>query len=291
MPSTQEASEGDASSDAARILEVRKAILDRIPKGSTVGEFFADLSRRAIDEVLSLGKGKVSLSELAPTEQTYVGTRLELLVRDALDYGPGMRADALIVGHEVDIKWSKTQTWMIGPENIGVVCLGIGSDRLLRKVSVGLFVPRPDHMGSQNRDRKYSIHGEYRRNHVSWLVEDAELPVNFIESLQPKIRDLIMAGSSAQERMKRLAKLVSMQPVPRAALRYVSLNKDDFMRRIRDDNSLDSSPLGDMVCLSEKYRKELIVALGMELKRGHFYFVPRADVERVKRRLNLAEAE
>lgn len=274
MPGKPTGTRDDA--DAAAITAVRAEILRRIPKGTVPGDFFTGVLRRAIDEILTLNLRRFEISQLDAPEQTYIGTRSEILVREGLDVGIGTRADTLIAGHEVDIKWSKRLNWMIGPENIGTVCLGIGTNPTQELLSVGLFVPHADQLGAQNRDRKYTAGASFRSRHVSWLVQHASLPPNFIETLPDAIRERIMSGGSAQERMQRFAELVPNTPVPRAALRFVSLNKDDFMRRVRDDKSRRSPPLGDMVCLSWKYRKDILQRLGIVLKKNEFVFVNRS---------------
>lgn len=266
-----------SAEDRNQIFAVQREILKRLPRRTTPDEFFGELARQAIDEVLSLGKKRHSVAQLEAPEQTYIGTRLEILVRDALDFAPGKRADASIAGIETDIKWSKSQDWMIGPENLDTVCLGIGSNRVLETVSVGLFIPhRQQFGGATNRDQKFTAGGPYRRAYVTWVVRDAELPSNFIEQLSEADRDRIMSGASAQERVRLLAECVPNQPVPRSAIRYVTLNKDDFMRRTREDKTRKSSPLGDMVCLSAKYKKKELERLDIHVPPGHFVFVPRA---------------
>ena len=265
--------------DTAPIAMVRAEILRRIPKGTSPGDFFTGVLRRAIDEILTLNLRRFEIKQLDAPEQTYIGTRSEILVREGLDVGIGTRADTLIAGHEVDIKWSKRLNWMIGPENIGTMCLGIGTDPTQQRLSVGLFVPHADQLGAQNRDKKYTAGASFRGRHVTWLVQDAILPPNFIETLPEAVRESIMSGGSAQERMQRFAELVPNTPIPRAALRFVSLNKDDFMRRIREDKSRRSPPLGDMVCLSWKYRKDLLQQLGIVLVKNEFVFVKRSRLE------------
>ncbi len=271
-----------SAEDRNVIFAVEREILARLPTGSTPAEYFGELARRAIDEVLSLGAKRHSVDQLSAPEQTYIGTRLEILVRDSLDFAPGKRADARVAEHEVDIKWSKSMSWMIGPENLDTVCLGIGLDRKLANLSVGLFIPRLHDFGSsRNRDRKLTVSPAYRASQVRWLVLNASLPSNFIADLDSEIRAEIMAGESAQDRIRRLAEMVPYEPVPRSAIRYVSLNKDDFMRRTREDRSRSEPPLGDMVCLSEKYKKKLLLKLGLPVRRGHVVFVRRKDVSSV----------
>src|SRR4051812_26754403 len=86
--------------DAAAVEKVRKEILRRIPKGTSPGEFFGGLVRRAVDEVLTLQSMRYRIDQLAAPEQTYIGTRVEILVREALDVGIGLRSDTLIAGEE-----------------------------------------------------------------------------------------------------------------------------------------------------------------------------------------------
>ena len=236
--------------------------------------FFGGVIRRAIDEVLSLGEKRFSIEQLDSPEKTYVGTRVEMLVRDALDVGRGTRADALIAGHEVDIKWSKSLSWMIGPENLGTVCLGIGTSKDNAKFSAGLFVPHRDLIRpGSNRDQKLSLSAAFYDQRVDWLVMRFETPPNFFAALSPDIRDDILSKPSAQQRLRRLAELVRNTPVPRSAIVFAALNKNDPMRRIRVDTSRKDPPLGDMVCLSERYDKALLARLGTVLPVDHFYFI------------------
>lgn len=276
LPPTTDASDHDATV----VAEVRIEILARIQKsGVSPIEFFGDVIRRAIDEVLSLGAKRYSIKQLDPPEQAYIGMRVEMLVRDRLDVGKGIRADAIIAGHEVDLKWSKTLGWMIGPENLGTVCLGLGMSGKNSDFSVGLFVPREAGVRrGVNRDRKMSLTAKFRREGVSWLIENAPTPPNFIEKLDPALREEILMQPSAQQRLKKLAELVSETPIPRSAIVFVSLNKDDPLRRARADKSRKTPPLGEMVCLSEKYGKDALIKLGVSLPKNHFYFVNRAKI-------------
>jgi len=267
--------------DFAKLDLVRKELEKRVKaKQTSIEEFFGSVIRTAIDEVLSLGAKRYSMDQLDSPEKTYVGTRVEILVRDQLDLGRGSRADALIAGEEVDIKWSKSLSWMIGPENLGTVCLGIGTEPNESSFSVGIFVPHKDLIRKgENRDRKLSLSSSFYNNRVVWLVMRGKLPPNFFASLPPDMRDDIWSQPSAQMRLRRLAELVQETPVPRSAIVLASLGKDDPLRRVRADASRKEPPLGSMVCLSEKYDKKVLSALGVTLPRGHFYFV---DQERIK---------
>ena len=269
------------AADFLAIQRVRDEIDNRLRKLRTTREvFFGGVIRRAIDEVLSLGEKRFSIEQLDSPEKTYIGTRVEMLVRDALDVGRGAHADALIAEHEVDIKWSKSSSWMIGPENLGTVCLGIGTTKDNTKFSVGLFVPHRDLIRpGSNRDQKLSLSSEFYDKRVEWMVMRAETPANFFAALAPEIRDDILSRPSAQQRLQRLAELVHDTPVPRSAIVFAALNKNDPMRRIRADKSRKHPPLGDMVCLSERYDKALLSRLGTVLPAEHFYFVKQTTLD------------
>lgn len=259
--------------DARTVEEGRADVLRRMPRGVSAQSFFGGLIRRAIDEVLTQQSMRYTIDQLDPPEQTYIGTRVEILVREGLDLAIGERADAIIADRDADIKWSKSLSWMIGPENLGTLCLGLGMTKDQTRFSVGLFVPHKDHLGGQNRDKKYGVGAPYRRAKVAWIVEEAPLEQNFIATLSDDIRERIMRGSSAQERVRRLAELVPNRPIPRSAIRFVTNNKEDFMRRIREDSTRSAPPLGEMVCLSWKYRKSELSRLGIALQRDQFIFV------------------
>src|SRR5687767_1791741 len=113
--------------DLERIKVVRNEILRRIKRlKQTPIEFFGDIIRRAQDEVFSMGLKRYSVEQLDTQEKIYIGKRVEILIRDRLDVGIGERSDALIDGVETDFKYSMSCDWMIGPETLGTVCLGIG---------------------------------------------------------------------------------------------------------------------------------------------------------------------
>lgn len=280
-----EASERDRR-DAATLVGIREEIDARLRRLKTSREFFfGTVIRRAIDEVLSLGEKRFSIEQLDSPEKTYIGTRVEMLVRDALDVGRGSRADASIAGHEVDIKWSKSLSWMLGPENLGVACLGVGTNKEGTLFSVGIFVPHADLIRpGTNRDKKLSLSASFYTQRVEWLVVRASMPPNFFGALGPEVRDDILSQPSAQSRLRRLAELVPEVAVPRSAIEFASLNKDDPLRRVRQDAARSSPPLGDMVCLSERYGKQALARLGVVLPPGHFYFVHRSKLERVSHR-------
>lgn len=264
----------------AQLLDVADAIRGKAArKRRSVEATFATIVRQALDEVIDGPRtGRWSLEQLSKTEKAYVGTKIEILVKSTLLLESGIGVDALIADHDVDIKWSQTLDWMIAPENVDKICLGLGlADE--RSFSVGVFWATPDALrGGANRDGKLSLTSAARRDKVLWLVSKAVLPADFVAELPNQIRRQVFAEKSAQDRIRKLAELVPMTAIPRQAFLTVAKNKADAMRRLRRD-ALNVDALGDMVLLSTKYRRRELEALGMHgLPKNHWVSVPKERV-------------
>lgn len=241
---------------------------------------FGAIIRQALDEVIDGPRtGRWSLEQLSKVEKTYVGTKVEILLRSLLALDDGATADVQVAGHDVDIKWSQSLDWMIAPENVGKLCLGLGLDRDDDLFSVGVFRPTKETLREgANRDAKQSLSAA-GRNTVMWLVSEAKLPVNFVEKLADDIRTKVFAEKSAQARVRKLAELCPMVPIPRAAFMTVARDKADPMRRLRED-ALNSDGLGEMKVLSTKYGRKQLERLGFsDLPKDHWVAVPKNLLE------------
>jgi hypothetical protein len=72
------------------------------------------LLRRAIDEVIDTARSnRFTLDETEKTEKTYLGTKVEILLRYFLKIPRGNKLDLSIDGTETDIKNTIHQTWTI----------------------------------------------------------------------------------------------------------------------------------------------------------------------------------
>ena len=251
-------------------------------KGDPVG-FFGALVRRAIDEVVDGPRtGRWDLDQLDSTEKTYVGTKVEIVVRAALELERGSIMDLEILGHPVDVKWSKTSAWQIPEEAVGHLCLCIGGLRSLTRFQVGVI--RCDaavlNLG-RNKDRKTTISAQHKRDTMRMLVDAAPLPTNFVASISAHIRSRIVAGSTIQQRVTALFNELPGVPMPRDAIRTVARTEGDPMRRLRADAHATDS-LGGMRILSFKYGNGVVQALGhASLERDEFMGVAQADLDRI----------
>lgn len=246
-------------------------------------EVFGQFIRTSLDEVIDGPRtSRWSLGQLAKTEKTYIGTKLEIVVRSALNLDVGAGTDVEIAGENVDIKWSETSQWMIGPQLIDKLCLGIGLAKRGAEFSVGVFRARVEFLRpGANQDKKRSLSAAAVRNQVAWVVRQAPLPSDFIAELQSDVRAQIFAGGSAQERIRLLGTLVPNRAIPRRAIMTVARDKDDPTRRLRKD-AARHDPHGGMVWLSTKFGRSKLHLLGhRHLPRDHWIAVRAEDLNRV----------
>lgn len=101
--------------------------------------------RQAIDEVIEGPRtGRWKVDALEKVEKTYIGTRVEIIVRSALGLEKGSTLDYVIVGHEVDAKFTLLKAWMIPQEAVSQLCLLLAADDENLKFSAGLVRTTPD---------------------------------------------------------------------------------------------------------------------------------------------------
>ena len=99
------------------------------------------LFRQAIDEVIDAPRtNRFTLDETEKTENTYLGTKIEILLRNHLNLGKGNILDLLVDGYEVDIKNTMGMNWTIPLESYGHPALLIRVSERKALCDVGLIV-------------------------------------------------------------------------------------------------------------------------------------------------------
>ena len=88
-------------------------------------ERFAAAIRQSFDEVFDGQRtGRYRLEQLSKVGETYIGTKVEIVVQDEFGLQRGRRLDYLVDEQEIDSKWSMTSGgWMIPTEAVGELCL------------------------------------------------------------------------------------------------------------------------------------------------------------------------
>lgn len=228
------------------------------------GRFGAAI-RRALDEVIDGGRtGRWHVSQLRKTEQTYIGTKLEILVAEefALPFARAGEMDYVVAGAPVDCKWSRYRSgWQIPTEAMGQICLLLWGDDDLATFSVGLV--RIDGTllnGGENKDRKRTL-SVAGRAAIRWLMQDDMLPANFLLQLNPDVRAAVLTPRSGQARVTELFRHVQDRIVPRQAIVTLA-TQDDPMKRVRDARK---ALVVEGITVLGGYRKDRLIAASLGL--------------------------
>ena len=241
---------------------------------------FGGAVRQSIDEVLDGPRtGRWGFEQLEKTEKTYVGTKIEIVVRSALELERGPVLDLEIEGVPVDLKWAMGSQWQIPIEALGEICLCVGGLKKMTQFQVGVVRCTEEHLNTgQNRDGKRTL-SEAGRSAMVHLVDPSPLPPNFVAEMDLDLRAGIVDLPTMQARITALFQSLPYTAIPRTAVTTIARTTGDPMRRTRADSHAED-PLGDYSVLSAKYGNRLLEALGREpMDADHFMSVPKADIQ------------
>jgi len=112
--------------------------------------------RKSIDEVIDSPRtGRFTLEETEKTEKTYLGTKVEILLRAYLGLPKGRILDLSIRGVETDIKNTMGGNWTIPMEAVNHPCLLLKENEKSARCSVGMIIAKEAYLNpGKNRDAK-----------------------------------------------------------------------------------------------------------------------------------------
>lgn len=221
------------------------------------------LIRRAIDEVIDAPRsGRLTLGETEKTEKTYLGTKIEILIRKFFGFPKGL-LDLEIEGHDVDIKNTVGGNWMIPTEAVEKACILIASDEKKAVCQLGLIVCHLDYLSAgSNKDSKRSI-SKTGFDNILWILRDQPYPPNFWERLDPAAVKRIMNLHAGTERIVQLFREVQRKPVHRDIIQAVAQQKD-YMKRLRKNGGArDALAREKIAVLSGTYDNAILTKLGL----------------------------
>lgn len=188
--------------------------------------------RKSFDEVIDGPRtGRYCIDQLEKTEKTYIGTKIEIILRDELGLERGLVLDNLICGIEVDTKFTIGSGWMIPKEAFGKICLLVSGDDNLERCKAGLLRMTPDVLTKPNQDKKSGVSAVGKARAI-WLVDGA-MPQNFLLKLEHEVRSKILGHSSGLQRVRELFKSVTHTIIPRSVIEQLARQKDP-MKRARE---------------------------------------------------------
>ncbi|HZB89489.1 MAG TPA: NaeI family type II restriction endonuclease [Terracidiphilus sp.] len=222
------------------------------------------LLRRAIDEVIDAPRtGRFTIEETEKTEKTYLGTKVEILLRSWLGFPKGKILDLEIDGIETDVKNTMSDSWMIPVEAIARPCLLVTTDEVHARYSVGVFIAREEHLRpAPNRDGKRGISATGRQN-IHWIVKDGDYPKNIWEGISSEVRAAIANQPSGTKRVDALFRYVQNEPISRSQILAVARQKDAMKRLRKNGGARDTLARDRIVLLSGNYDGAEIERLGL----------------------------
>ncbi|KQW27865.1 hypothetical protein ASE36_15415 [Rhizobium sp. Root274] len=191
------------------------------------------LLRQAFDEVIDAPRtNRFTLGETEKTEKTYVGTKVEILIRNYLGVPKGGVLDMLVDGVEIDIKNTTGRDWMLPKEVVGRPALLVRSSERTALCDVGIVVCRPEYLRlSKNQDGKGQLLAAQHIN-IWWILRQHPYPPNFWEVLSESDRMEIMSARGGTSRIAALFEKVQGRPISRQQVSALA-QQHDYMKRIR----------------------------------------------------------
>ncbi len=263
--------EDPATEDDEPLRDVEQWWLEQTNPAARIG----DVLRRSFDEVLDGHRtGRFMYEDLANSEKTYTGTKVEILLRDEFDLPRGRepkRLDFGIVGHGVDCKFSQDTNWMIPTEAVDEICVLISASDATAQFSFGLLRCRGKVLGAPNRDLKRGVKAAGRQA-ARWLWSDEAMPPNLLRNLPTPTLSAIFATpgrGNGQTRINELFRRVHGQIVRREVTLTVA-QQDDGMKRARDARH-HLQPEGIIILGHQKDHPRIARELGLAVPRkGEF---------------------
>lgn len=235
--------------------------LDRVHSWFIEQTNFADRMinaiRTGLDEVIDGPRtGRFTYDQLEKTEKTYLGTKIEILVRSEFALSKGQTMDYSVNGVDVDCKYTGSNWgWNIPKEALGHICLLIRANDKKGLASVGLVRIKEEVLNpGKNQDLKGTISQE-GRNTIRWLFVDSPMQINQLYLWPEEVISQIWSKGSGQQRLNELFRLRQGELINRQTIETVAQAKNDPMKRVRTNG-------GSRSYLS----KEGIIILGHQKK-------------------------
>lgn len=267
-----------------QLSAIRAELISRAGSLAAIEREIPTLLRETIDDVIQTPRtGRRSYDELEKTEKTYIGTRVEIMIRSFFRLPKG-RLDLLILGRDADVKFTIGNNWMMPREVLNHPCLLLAADEERARCYFGLFIADDDYLSlGSNQDKKRTV-SAIGFAHIMWLLNAHPLQPNFWRTIPHASAVEIASQATGNERVMALFREVQNRAIPREVIEATARQKD-FMRRIRADGGRGTRDLlarEGILLLSGKYDSVLINRLHLgEVGPSEFIsHSPRNDRER-----------
>ncbi len=252
--------------DFLRLQAIADVVVEKMGGSEEVHEVFPLMIREVIDQIIDpVTTGRTRFEHLDNVEKTFIGLKVEHVLRDLMDVPKGLR-DLIIDGLDVDVKNTVRNTWTIPPETYRAEepCLLIASDEEENLCWFGVIFAKDDYLtAGKNRDAKRSVSAEGFR-HILWILESQPYPRSrWLDISMDRFRELrtVYGGN------KRLAMFLREnlnKVIHRSVVQALLFDQKDYMKRLRENGGVrDILRKEGIAVLSGFYDRETIQQLSL----------------------------
>ncbi|GII34150.1 NaeI family type II restriction endonuclease [Planotetraspora mira] len=241
---------------------VHAHLLSVDPRGARM----AAAIRRTFDMLLDgQHTGRFRWEQLHKTEKTHCGTLIEINLQREFGFEDGRILDYLIVGVEVDCKYSqKLADWMIPPEAVGRILLGLWANDKDGLWSAGLIRADEENLNKgENRDAKRSL-SKQGRGAIRWLFKSAPLQENVLLRLTAEDIDAIFGPASGQKKINELFRRAQGMLISRSVVATVAM-QEDYMKRVRGNGGARTALRSEGIVIFGQYKSHAQAATALGL--------------------------
>ena len=233
-------SDSSARPDDPKLRTVAGELMSHDPSGQRV----AGVLRRTYDMLLDgQHTGRYRWDQLYKTEKTHFGTLVEINLQREFGFADGKAMDFAICGIDVDCKYSQgLADWMIPPEAVGHIILGLWASDYQGKWSMGLVRASDNLLSSSrgNRDLKRRL-SSVGKAAVTWIFRGYELPENALLRIPATdVQRIFTCSSYGTKRVDMLFRLAQQRLISRTVVATVA-QQEDYMKRVRGNGGSRSS--------------------------------------------------
>jgi hypothetical protein len=244
-----------------------QAVAEHLSASDPVGARTAKVLRRTYDMLLDgQHTGRYRWDQLYKTEKTHFGTLVEINLQREFGFADGKAMDFAIHGIDVDCKYAQNiAEWMIPPEAMGYIILGLWANDELGKWSLGLIRVSEEALSPSrgNRDLKRRLSASGRAA-VTWIFKDQQLPENALLRIPSGDVKRIFEAKLGPKRVDMLFRLAQHRLISRAVVATVA-QQEDYMKRVRGNGGSRSSLRPEGIVIFGQYDSHRRVAQSLGL--------------------------
>lgn len=251
--------------DYADLSKIARVIVERAGGRDRLETEFPLMIREVIDSIIDAPRtGRTCFEDLVNVEKTFIGLKLEHVLRDLIDVPSGLR-DLVIDEMDVDVKNTVRDTWTIPLETYRdeEPCILIRSNEALLQCWLGVIFARDAYLNpGTNRDRKRSISAAGRHN-ILWILDGVSYPSGHWKGIDTqRFRELREIRGGTKRASAFLRENLGKK-VHRSVIEALLYDQRDYMKRIRGNGGARDvlGPEGIAV-LSGTYDSDLARQLG-----------------------------